>query len=227
MLDIERYGKDVKQINKVIRYKNHGYQLAYYTVYGATYGCQDFDMCTAFTWPDGWYIGDKKIGYYICAKRGIKPEKIQRKELPKAVKAKRLLKEGEDETMRPCSIGFCEEENKWYGWSHRAIYGFTIGSKVVKGSCGFTPRNKQEFVEDTVNFYTDDDDTNIKYELDHLDKYTNEKGMRLTFTTVQDDGGTINHDIFTTYPAWGRGEWKAKTMEDAKQMAIDFARGVS
>lgn len=26
---------------------------------------------------------------------------------------------------------------------------------------------------------------------------------------------------------WGRGEWKAETLEDAKQMAIDFAHGVS
>ena len=30
------------------------------------------------------------------------------------------------------------------------------------------------------------------------------------------------------YPdKWGKGEWVAKTMEDAKQMAIDFSDGVS
>lgn len=32
-----------------------------------------------------------------------------------------------------CSIGFCEKENKWYGWSHRARYGFGIGDEVKKG----------------------------------------------------------------------------------------------
>ena len=26
---------------------------------------------------------------------------------------------------------------------------------------------------------------------------------------------------------WGKGEWIAETLEDAKQMAIDFANGVS
>ena len=33
---------------------------------------------------------------------------------------------------------------------------------------------------------------------------------------------------FATYPEqWGKGEWEAKTLDDAKQMAIDFANGVS
>ena len=34
--------------------------------------------------------------------------------------------------------------------------------------------------------------------------------------------------IFTQYPdVYGKGEWEAKTIEDAKQMASDFAKGVS
>jgi hypothetical protein len=34
--------------------------------------------------------------------------------------------------------------------------------------------------------------------------------------------------MFSEYPEkWGKGEWTAKTIEDAKQMAIDFARSVS
>ena len=60
------------------------------------------------------------------------------------------------------SIGFSEKEQKWYGWSHRAIYGFGVGSKVKKGDCGY-------------------------------------KGKT----------------------------WTAKTLDDAKQMAKDFADGVS
>ena len=31
------------------------------------------------------------------------------------------------------SIGYSPEENKWYGWSHRAIHGFTIGDIVKEG----------------------------------------------------------------------------------------------
>jgi hypothetical protein len=33
------------------------------------------------------------------------------------------------------SIGFSEKEKKWYGWSHRAIYGFKVGDKVKEGDC--------------------------------------------------------------------------------------------
>ena len=34
------------------------------------------------------------------------------------------------------SIGFSEDEQKWYGWSHRAMYGFKIGDKCKDGDSG-------------------------------------------------------------------------------------------
>jgi hypothetical protein len=34
------------------------------------------------------------------------------------------------------SIGWSEDEQKWYGWSHRAVYGYKIGDVVKKGHCG-------------------------------------------------------------------------------------------
>jgi hypothetical protein len=34
---------------------------------------------------------------------------------------------------RPQSTGFSEKEQKWYGWSHRARYGFGVGAKVGEG----------------------------------------------------------------------------------------------
>lgn len=36
-----------------------------------------------------------------------------------------------------CGLGYSETENKWYGWSHRGIYGFEIGSHVKKGDCAY------------------------------------------------------------------------------------------
>ena len=67
---------------------------------------------TAYT-PDGHYIGCPKTALFLCKKRGIKPEKIR----PKS---------------NVCSIGFCESEKKWYGWSHRAITGFKIGDMLFE-----------------------------------------------------------------------------------------------
>lgn len=51
-------------------------------------------------------------------KHGIAPEKI-------------------DDTRSVDQIGWSEKEQKWYGWSHRAIYGFGIGSKSGKGKVGY------------------------------------------------------------------------------------------
>jgi hypothetical protein len=64
---------------------------------------------------DGGYIGnDKDYDFLVNTKKLI----LIQKALP---------------TNDTCSIGYSVEENKWYGWSHRAIHGFTIGDKVADG----------------------------------------------------------------------------------------------
>jgi hypothetical protein len=57
-------------------------------------------------------------------KRGIKPELA-------------------DTDHSVCSIGFCERDQKWYGWSHRGICGFGIGDMLfiefLEGATDSTP----------------------------------------------------------------------------------------
>lgn len=52
---------------------------------------------------------------------------------------------------RVASIGFSPSENKWYGWSHRAIYEFGIGDEVheddLTNSSGFTDEYLAEHPE--------------------------------------------------------------------------------
>lgn len=67
-----------------------------------------FIMRTAFT-PNGAYIGNPKVARTLLAKRGIKPELI-------------------DGTWTVCSVGFRKEDQRWYGWSHRAMCSFGIGN---------------------------------------------------------------------------------------------------
>lgn len=71
----------------------------------------------------GAYIGDMKNAYYLCVKRGIYPE----------------LRTPESNV---CTIGFSSKDGKWYGWSHRAIYGFKIGSTCEKGNVHYVPRRR-------------------------------------------------------------------------------------
>ena len=41
------------------------------------------------------------------------------------------------------SLGYSASEEKWYGWSHRAIYGFKVGDKIKKGTCGYEEMKKR------------------------------------------------------------------------------------
>ena len=63
------------------------------------------------------YIGDVKSARYLIIKRGIRPE-LARKD------------------ANVCSVGWCIKEQKWYGWSHRAICGFEIGNKIFEEKFG-------------------------------------------------------------------------------------------
>ncbi|GAH62592.1 unnamed protein product [marine sediment metagenome] len=71
---------------------------------------------TTYT-PSRDWIGDLKTAHYLCVKRGIAPEKSSPKHCV-------------------CSIGFCEKEQKWYGWSHRAICGFGLNDMIFEERFG-------------------------------------------------------------------------------------------
>jgi hypothetical protein len=61
----------------------------------------------------GDYIGNPDMAKFICDKMKILPQ---------------LACEGDN----ICTIGFCPDDGKWYGWSHRAIVGFRIGDRLFE-----------------------------------------------------------------------------------------------
>ncbi len=103
----------IKEIQRIINYKV-GYQVRWELIDGTEFGSGDVLMKSAYN-LDGTYIGDTKIAYRLCRDRGIMPE-------PRS-------------GSKVCSIGFSKSQDKWYGWSHRAIYGFSIGDIVKEGDC--------------------------------------------------------------------------------------------
>ena len=127
------------------------------------------------------------------------------------------------------SIGWCEKEQKWYGWSHRSIYGFGIGSEVASGDCAYKAKDEEDFLGETIRFWEDDYKTEVK---GYPETQDGMKGVMITWVY----GGKVKDrsligrkaSFFHPYPdRWGRGEWTAKTLGDAKQMAMDFASGVA
>ena len=66
---------------------------------------------------------------------------------------KGILPEKSSPNHNVCSIGKSILDGKWYGWSHRAIYGFEIGDVVKEGDCtassGFTEEYLAEHPEES------------------------------------------------------------------------------
>lgn len=122
-------------------------------------------------------------------------------------------------------LGFSLKENKWYGWSHRAIQGFTIGSTCKRGDCHYIPVDKEDLANSMVEFYADIrkdciHPPQIKHDIDSA------KSSYEIIWTHKETGETLS--MVNKYPdTYGKGEWVAETLEDAKQMAIDFRDEVS
>ena len=95
--------------SKVVRKYKSGYEIRR-ELWKLDENDNGTQMRQAYT-PSGDRIGDTKTAHLICTTKGIRPEKAN---LDHCV----------------CSIGFCEKEQKWYGWSHRAMLGFEIGDKL-------------------------------------------------------------------------------------------------
>lgn len=166
-------------------------------------------LVSAYSTKDGGYIGDEDFAK-LLEEKGIQPETIPGNKV--------------------CSIGFCEREQKWYGWSHRAMYGFGVGSEVEQGDCAYVPTDMEDARKDAIRFWDDECKIDIKAETGE-----DEDGkpcFHISWTydhSIPNEKmrGQIRSNISYPPETFGQGEWSAKTLDDAKQMAIDFARGVS
>lgn len=251
----EPYGTDVIKINKWKYYRKRGYIIVDEVWEG--YGIPT-QMKSAYSLPNFYYIGDSISAYRYWKKWGIisfEPASGSHpiKDRPIYEEAKQALLEGhifQFKKSPSCSIGWSERDQKWYGWSHRAIYGFKPGSKIKKGNCAYIPGNKEEVITNILQFWDfdrqgnwirpewwgDDKKENVSKKvmnemiLDIPDPYNEQEGlgMIIDYTThVIDDRGLLRNKSWHKYPEFGKGEWEAKNWDDAKQMAIDFADGVN
>lgn len=174
------------EILSIQRYPKHGYVVRTELVENPDLSGEPIKMRNAYN-TNGDYIGNQKTAEFLCEICDIRPETI-----------------APDHPI--CSIGFCEIDQKWYGWSHRAIFGFGIGSSVERGDIAYVPDNVEELAADYAKVCTSVevvDDETIK-----------------VFVEIDDNEEL---DIIKT----GRGGWVAKTLDDARQMAIDFAEQVA
>ena len=77
---------------------------------------------------DGGYVGPvEDVSVYF--KKGIMPELA-------------------DPKNNVCSIGKSITDGKWYGWSHRAMFGFQIGDKIKEGDCAASSGYTEEYLKE-------------------------------------------------------------------------------
>lgn len=106
-----------------------------------------------------------------------------------------------------CNIGFCESTNSWYGWSHNMLSSFTIGSTVRGGDIAYKHRTPFEILH--------------KY-----DSWFSSMGSEVV-AVVESGGVTFVSQFEERFCPLGRGEWVAKTLDDARQMALDYVNGLN
>ncbi len=94
----------------------------------APHSAEDFWHCVYSSRDEG-YVGTPEDAYRFL-QRGIT-------DIQKAHKS-----------HKTCSIGYSPAETKWYGWSHRAMFGFTIGDVVKEGDCCASSGWTKEYLEE-------------------------------------------------------------------------------
>lgn len=105
--------------------------------------------------------------------------------------------------------GYSPRDNKYYGWSHRAIHGFGIGDEVVKGNLSYLPSTIEELRENCEQYRYD--------------------GTCEMYREVLEVGtpDTLCDGTHCPYHKLGRGEYKILNLQDAKQTALSYAYNVS
>lgn len=129
-------------------------------------------------------------------------------------------------TYPVANYGFSEKQQKWYGWSHRALYGFEIGSEIKKGYCGYLAPDRAGYEEQMMEFWSDPAHIDMKI-INRTDKTFTISWTYASDIPYEALRGTPGSTVCRYPDEFGKGEWVAKTLEDAKQMAVDFAESVS
>lgn len=121
------------KIKSVVFQRNYpGYLYRREIVDDSEYGGDgDLEMVNCYSADTGHWMGDAKLARFLGKKMGL--TSIQKSHPKHCV----------------CSIGFNEAEQKWYGWSHRAICGFGVGDKIFEENFGgdrtpFTQHGKKD-----------------------------------------------------------------------------------
>jgi len=105
--------KNSSDVKKVLVERKYPYYIYRKELISPSYPPgKPFEVKRCYARNNGVYIGEPRMARLLVDKYGITE----------------FYKAHEKDTI--VSIGFSERDQKWYGWSHRAISGFGVGTVV-------------------------------------------------------------------------------------------------
>jgi len=109
-------------------------------------------------------------------------------------------------------MGFSTKQQKWYGWSHRAIAGYGIGDKITKSNIAYRSDSINDLYEELLESFP------LKnYKLEK----TNNNSIKV-YELMEDGSFEFVKEYYT-----GRGEFVIKTLDEAKECAKNFKEEVA
>jgi hypothetical protein len=203
----------VLRTDKVVSFKHYDVRHEVWVIYP---GDEEHIVISAYS-KQGYYVGAKKDADRLIKKYGIVHFQ-QRTEESAAV-----------------TIGYSHLKKKWYGWSHRAIFGFKPGSKCKKGNSHYLPATYSDAFQKCDHRHGP-----RCWAKGHIERviaplrYPTYGGNaivgfedQIASTFAVKEGTDCSCCAKNCPLTFGKGEWTAETWVDAKQMAIDFAKSVS
>ncbi len=126
-------------------------------------------------------------------------------------------------------VGYSPKNKKWYGWSHRAVHGFEMGSICKKGDIHYIGANMADLREDAIRFWQGENRADVRcegvIEKDGKSYFDIKWDYKKSVPNEELRGAIGGRLHYIKAP--GRGEWTAVSMTDARQMAVDFNENVS
>jgi hypothetical protein len=115
-------------------------------------------------------------------------------------------------------IGLCKNEDVWYAWhklDFQTMKAFSIGTSTEYGQDIFVPSSHLDLIKHFQE---------LSFSYDRMIAWVDDYPKRIVVRTYRDSNSQDYEQIQFPYPrAWGHGAWTAKSLDDAKVMATEFA----
>lgn len=119
-------------------------------------------------------------------------------------------------------VGFCDDDQLWYGWSEAEIRGFGVGTIISRGDAAYIATDWDDLLDQCKRLVAKNPGATAIQGLIGRDE-DGDQCIHLGWKHVDGDSSFVMGAIVYPPDTWGRGEWRAETLDEAREMAETFA----